>query len=57
LPFAAPIVEEFQDQQIRETYFGSYRIILTTEHDAVIILRIFHGARLLTDDAMEDESE
>ena len=54
LPFAAPIVEEFQDENIRETYFGSYRIIYEVERDVVVVLRVFHGARLLTDDAFDE---
>ena len=49
LPFAAPIVPEYQDASIRETFFGSYRIIYQVEQDRVIVLRIFHGARLLSD--------
>ncbi len=54
LPFAAPMVEEFQNESIRETYFGSDRIIYEIERDMVIILRVFHGARLLTDQAFDD---
>jgi toxin ParE1/3/4 len=53
LPFAAPIVEEFQNERIRETYVGSYRIIYTIEESRIIILRVFHGARLLGKDAIE----
>jgi addiction module RelE/StbE family toxin len=49
-PFTAPIVEEFQNERIRETYFGSYRIIYLIHDDHVVILRIFHGARLLPGD-------
>jgi toxin ParE1/3/4 len=54
LPFAAPIVEEFQNETIRETYLGNYRIIYSIEEGAVIVLRIVHSARLLTDEAFEE---
>jgi toxin ParE1/3/4 len=53
LPFAAPIVEEFQNERIRETYLGSYRIIYVIEEKRIVILRVFHGARLLGEDAIE----
>jgi len=56
LPFAAPIVEEFQNERIRETYFGSYRILYQIDKDALTILRVFHGARLLTDQELDDSN-
>ncbi len=51
-PFAAPIVAEFGDDHLRETYHGNYRIIYEVENDLVTILRIFHGARQLTEDEL-----
>jgi toxin ParE1/3/4 len=54
LPFAAPVVEEFQNERIRETYFGSYRILYLIDDEAVTILRVFHGARLLGEHELDD---
>jgi plasmid stabilization system protein ParE len=56
LPFAAPIVPEYQDETIRESYFGSYRILYKIGPKQVTILRVFHGSRLLTDKEIEGES-
>jgi plasmid stabilization system protein ParE len=56
LPFAAPVVEEFQNERIRETYFGSYRILYHIGEKAVTILRFFHSARLLGEHALDDSS-
>lgn len=56
LPFAAPIVEEFQNESIRETYYGSYRILYFIDDEAVTILRVFHGARLLETQDSDDSS-
>jgi addiction module RelE/StbE family toxin len=57
LPFAAPMVTEFQEENIRETYFGSYRIIYEVEQSRVVILRVFHGARLLGREALDDSDD
>jgi len=56
LPFAAPIVEEFQNERIRETYYGSYRILYHVDDSAVTILRVFHGARLLGGPDLDDSN-
>jgi len=56
-PFAAPIVAEYQDEHIRETYLGSYRIIYEVEESRVIILRVIHGARLLGETSLEPPNE
>ena len=52
-PFGAPIVEEFQEECLRETYYGNYRIIYEVEPTRIVILRVFHGARLLGRDALK----
>ena len=49
LPFAHPIVAEYGNDSIRETYHGSYRIIYRIDDDCVTVLRVFHGARQLPD--------
>ena len=48
-PFAAPIVAEYSNELIRETYHGNYRIIYQIEDELIRILRVFHGARQLPD--------
>lgn len=57
MPFAAPIVAEYQDENIRETYLGSYRIIYEVETSRVVVLRIIHGARLLGEMKLEPPNE
>jgi len=49
LPKAGRVVPEVKRDDLRELIFGSYRIIyrLRTE-DAIGIVRVVHGARLLT---------
>ncbi len=41
------MVPEFSDENIREWFAYSYRIIYQVEDDAVIIAAIVHGKRLL----------
>jgi addiction module RelE/StbE family toxin len=53
-PYAASIVEEFQDERVRETYLGSYRIIFEIEEKRIVVLRVFHGARLLGDEHLHE---
>lgn len=40
-------VPEFNDEVIREVIVGNYRVIYRVRADAVEILTVFHGARLL----------
>ncbi len=40
-------VPEMQDDNIREIFSGSYRIIYLIEADQIYILSVIHGARLL----------
>jgi plasmid stabilization system protein ParE len=46
-PLAGRMVPEFSDENIREWFAYSYRIIYQVEDDAVIIAAIVHGKRLL----------
>jgi len=57
MPFAAPMVEEVGSHTFRETYHGSYRIMFQITSDAVVIVSIFHGARLFLPDKIEDAGE
>lgn len=57
LPFAAPVVEEFQNEHIRETYYGSYRIIYEVGEETVVVLRVIHGARLLDERDFSESNE
>lgn len=46
-PMLGRIVPETDDPSIRELLFGNYRIIYRTKPDAVQLLSIYHGSRLL----------
>jgi toxin ParE1/3/4 len=46
-PMAARIVPEFGDPMRRETFTYSYRIMYRIETNAIRILRVVHGRRLL----------
>lgn len=46
-PRAGKIVPEFSESRIRQVVVGSYRIIYRHDNDVVVILTVYHGARLL----------
>lgn len=46
-PFAGLVVPEFDDENIRERFVYSYRIIYRVENNVVTIATIVHGKRLL----------
>ena len=46
-PFAGRVVPEFQDENIREWFAYSYRIIYRVENNVITIATIVHGKRLL----------
>jgi len=48
-----PVVEEYQEPTIRKIIFGNYRIIYRFDGTRIEILTIYHGARLLGDNALE----
>ncbi len=52
-PYVGRIVPEFNSKIIREVIMGNYRIVykIVTEYQ-VDILRIYHSARLMTDDKL-----
>lgn len=46
-PYAYRVVPEFQDSQRREAFVHEYRLMYRVEHEAITILRVVHGRRLL----------
>lgn len=46
-PFAGRIVPEFADENIREWFAYSYRIIYRVEGEVVVVATIVHAKRLL----------
>ncbi|HEY2962977.1 MAG TPA: type II toxin-antitoxin system RelE/ParE family toxin [Pyrinomonadaceae bacterium] len=46
-PFTGRIVPEFGDENTREWFAYSYRIIYRVENEAVTIATVVHGKRLL----------
>jgi len=46
-PEFAPVVAEYADPTIRELIEGPYRVIYRVQSDAVVVLAVIHGARLL----------
>ena len=47
LPESAPVVAEYADPTVREVLEGSYRVIYRIQSDAVVVLAVIHGARLM----------
>jgi toxin ParE1/3/4 len=45
-PFAGRVVPEFGDQQIREIFVYSYRVIYRVENTTVTVAAVIHGRRL-----------
>jgi plasmid stabilization system protein ParE len=44
-PRIGRVVPEFNRQDLREVLFRGYRILYLIQNDAVLILRVVHGAR------------
>jgi plasmid stabilization system protein ParE len=49
-PLAGRIVPEFNDEQIREWFAYSYRIIYRLDQNVVTVAAIVHGKRMLSID-------
>lgn len=47
LPFAGRVVPEFGDENIREKFAYSYRIIYRIQDETVTIAAVVHGRRLI----------
>lgn len=54
-PQRGRIVPEIQNPDLREIFFGNYRIIYRLQSSIVEILTIYHGARLLMPDELDLE--
>ena len=48
-PGMGRIVPEYENPDLRERLHGSYRIVYRLKEDAIEIVTITHGARLLRD--------
>lgn len=46
-PLLGAVVPEYADERLRERRFRSYRVVYRVDIDAVRIVTITHGARLL----------
>jgi plasmid stabilization system protein ParE len=46
-PRSGRIVPELHRDDVREVFVGSYRVVYRIERDAVVILTVFEGHRLL----------
>jgi addiction module RelE/StbE family toxin len=46
-PLLGRIVPEYQNENIRELFIYSYRLIYNIEHNAINIIAIIHGKRLI----------
>lgn len=53
LPTSGRIVPELEEPAVREILFGNYRIAYRTKDNSVIILTVYHGARLLDPSRLE----
>jgi addiction module RelE/StbE family toxin len=47
-PLAGRIVPEFEDENLRERFVYSYRIIYRIEADTITVAAVIHGRRLLS---------
>ena len=46
-PLLGRVVPEYQNENIRELFIYSYRLIYSVEHNAINIVAIIHGKRLI----------
>ena len=46
-PLLGRVVPEYQNENIRELFIYSYRLIYNVEHNAINIVAIIHGKRLI----------
>ncbi len=53
-PFSEKIVHEFNDKMIREVISGNYKIVYRIMSELQVdILRVYHSARLLTNETLK----
>ena len=46
-PFSGRQVPELDEENLREVFAYSYRVMYRVEHDEVIVVSVIHGKRLL----------
>ena len=56
-PLVGRVVPERADQEVREVFVRNYRIVYRVFDDAIHVLTVFEGHRLLPQDAISDSSE
>jgi toxin ParE1/3/4 len=45
LPYAGGIVEDLRQYEVREIYYGVYRILYVIREEAVYVVCVIHGSR------------
>ena len=55
-PKSGRIVPEYNDENLREKIYGNYRIVYRIKSEAIEIVAICHGSRLL-ENVLEDKAE
>ncbi|MDQ2695860.1 MAG: type II toxin-antitoxin system RelE/ParE family toxin [Pseudomonadota bacterium] len=53
-PLAGRVVPELGQKEIREVFLRNYRIVYRVQQEAVVILTVFEGHRLLRIEALSD---
>jgi len=54
-PYSGSVVPETNREEIREIVHGNYRIIYRTRPDLVEIVTVYHAARLLDEELLEND--
>jgi toxin ParE1/3/4 len=52
-PESGRIVPEFEKVNVRELFFGSYRIIYVIKDNVAFVLSVVHGVRMLRSDIIK----
>lgn len=55
-PFSGQLVPELGREDIREVICGYYRVIYRAKRDHVDVVAVYHGARLLDDSIIDDQT-
>ena len=53
MPYSGQVVPELKREEIREVLLGNYRLIYRIRDQQVVILTVYHGARLLDDSTFQ----
>lgn len=54
-PLSGRIVPEYRRQDLREVLQGNYRIVYLVRKDAIEVVTVFEGHRLLPEEIIEEE--